>query len=265
MKNVFVLLLVAVASFSGCNSPGALGPGKAEYAKNTVERSTSNWKAIAPGLEMRRWSVRASNYEIPIVAVRGDISRFGVSAGRVSDAETWRGRLRVPVVINGGFFDEENRSLGLRVAKGKTLTDVRNADWGVFYVRTSKKKSGLEAHILHTRDFKKLPGSLRSRVREAVQCGPRLVVEGKVLTFKEQWGRRTGIGITRDGRVVLAISEGEMTLRDWAILWNSRSGMNCADALNLDGGGSTQIAIKTSRENYEVGGAWPVPDVVYLR
>jgi uncharacterized protein YigE (DUF2233 family) len=227
-------------------------------ASSSVARQAS-WQEISPGVQMRRWHVTVEGLRVPIVAVRAAASRFRVDTGATLDVATWRRRMAGAAVANGGFFDTDGRTLGLRIARGKQISPLRSADWGVFYV------SPKGARIVHTREWAGWSKRVKSRVREAVQCGPRLVVDGRVLHLKPQWARRTGVGIMRDGRIVLAVTEDEMSFAAWAALWARRDGLNCVDALNLDGGGSTQLAIRTAKTTYDVGGAWPVPDVVGLK
>ncbi len=76
--------------------------------------------------------------------------------------------------------------------------------------------------------------------------------------------RRTGVGVDRSGRVVLAVSDGELSLDEWAKIWASPSGLNCSDALNMDGGPSTQLAAKGAGE-LNIEGGWPVPDVLAFK
>jgi uncharacterized protein YigE (DUF2233 family) len=218
-----------------------------------------SWREISPGVQMRRWHVTVEGLRVPIVAVRAAASRFRVDAGATLDVAAWRRRLTGTAVVNGGFFDTDGRTLGLRISRGKQVSPLRKADWGVFYV------SPKGARIVHTRDWAGWSRRVKARVREAVQCGPRLVVDGRVLHLKPQWARRTGLGVMRDGRVVMAVAEDEMSFRSWAALWARRDGLNCVDALNLDGGGSTQIAIRTAKTIYDVSGAWPVPDVITVK
>jgi uncharacterized protein YigE (DUF2233 family) len=234
---------------------GAARQSPALDARGGASRQSS-WQEISPGVQMRRWHVTIEGLRVPVVAVRADASRLRIGTGATLDVAAWRRRLASAAVVNGGFFDTDGRTLGLRISRGKQISPLRSADWGVFYV------SSRGARIVHTRDWAGWSKRVKARVREAVQCGPRLVVAGRVLQLKPQWARRTGLGIMRDGRIVLAVTEDEMSFAGWAALWARRDGFNCVDALNLDGGGSTQIAIRTAKSTYDVSGAWPVPDVV---
>lgn len=208
------------------------------------------WTQLGNGLESRTFTWRG----VEVHAFRALPSKIEVGTGALLDAPDWLRKERVRVAINGGYFDEHGKPLGLRVSKRTKSTRLRRADWGVFWIRKNR------ARIAHTRDY---PSNIIPT--EAIQCGPRLVVAGQTTDLKPQWSRRTGIGIDRHGRVVLAVSDGQLSLSDWAQVFASNDGLGCRDALNLDGGGSTQLAYSTAKRKGQVNGSWPVPDAIVIR
>lgn len=208
------------------------------------------WTRLGNGLEGRTFSWRGAE----VHAFRALPSKIEIGTGALLDAPDWLRKERARVAINGGYFDEHSQPLGLRVSEGVKTSRLRPADWGVFWIRDGK------AHIAHTRDY---PAKIRPD--EAIQCGPRLVVAGQSTDLKPQWNRRSGLGIDRRGRVVLAIAEGQLSLEDWAQVFASNDGLGCRDALNLDGGPSTQLAYATAKQHGKVLGGWPVPDAIVIR
>lgn len=215
------------------------------------------WREVSPGVRLRVLSARDGISTARVTALRFAPSRFHVATGAMLDASQWRAKTGSIAATNGGFFDAGGKSMGLRASNNKRLSTLRRADWGVFVVT----KSG--ARIVHTRDYEALRN--RERVLEAVQCGPRLVVNGSVTKLKPQLARRTGLGIVRNGSVILAVADDAMTFSGWAQMWASKSGLNCRDALNLDGGGSTQMALQSRRENFFISGNRAVPDAIVAR
>jgi uncharacterized protein YigE (DUF2233 family) len=221
--------------------------------------AADDWQVIAPGVEMRAWRLGEGGWRV--VALRAKAERVKIVAQRsprgeirVRTATEWREWSSALAVINGGYFDEKERPLGLRITRGRQFSPLRRADWGVFWV------AGGRAHITHTRDF----GDQLS-AQEAVQCGPRLVVGGRVTDLKAQVARRSGVGVSRDGHVVLAVCDGPLEFGRWAELWRAKTGFNCPNALNLDGGGSTQLSVQSSSRSVEVQGYWPVPDALIIK
>ena len=122
----------------------------------------------------------------------------------VARAETMRSESQAYVVVNGGFFDENSRPLGLVVGDGKEMSPLRKVDQGLFLISMGKPV------IQHTRD------PLPSGVDTALQSGPRLVVDGRALQLKPQVSRRTSICLPGDGTVMLVVFPTAISLSDLA-------------------------------------------------
>jgi uncharacterized protein YigE (DUF2233 family) len=213
-------------------------------------RGDVSWSPAGKGIESRTFSWGGAR----IHAFRAAPSQIKLASGDYLDASQWLKRAKAHVVINGGYFDGSGHAMGLRVSEGKRTMRLRRADWGVFWIKNGR------ARIAHTRDY-----DTSTKPDEAIQCGPRLVVAGKTTDLKPQWDRRTGLGIDRRGRVVLAVAEGQISLDDWAKAFAAPNGLGCRDALNLDGGGSTQIAYSCGSQKGSISGSWPIPDAVVIR
>jgi len=112
--------------------------------------------------------------------------------------------------------------------------------------------------------------------------GPRLVKSGRPLAeaeaaaeaFNEDFIRkrhpRTAIGVRGDGRLVIVTVDGRqpgksvgMTIRELSDLM---SGLGCVDAINLDGGGSTTMAVRGKAVNHpsDPAGERPVSDALLV-
>ena len=218
-------------------------------------RGDAGWRKLDNGLEMRVIQRRAGMSVITVTAIRAPAARVHVGSRGLWRANQWAQKTGALAVINGGYFDNNSRPLGLRVADGQRTNPIYSkANWGIFYIRDGR------AFIAHTRDYKPSPNT-----RQALQCGPRLVVNGKTTDLKPQSARRSGVGIDARGRVVLAVCDGALSFDDWAKLWAGEDAMNCPNALNMDGGGSTQMSVQAKNHAVEVRGGWPVPDVILVK
>ena len=137
--------------------------------------------------------------------------------------------------INGGFFDPNYKPLGLLVDNGETLSPLRHVDHGVFGIAAQQPL------MRHARDWKPLP-----ELEFAVECGPRLIVDGQPLTFKPGLARRTALGSDAQGRVVIVVSDGVLQLQELVTFLRRAErdgGPGLVNALNLDGGPSTMLEI----------------------
>lgn len=157
--------------------------------------------------------------------------------------------------VNGGFFLKDLTPLGLLVCDGKEVNPLRKVDWGVFSLASGR------ARIVHTRDY-----VTTEPVDQAIQSGPRLVVGGAPVKLKPQTARRTALGIDAEGLVyVMATREGIALADDLATLLSlpaSKGGLGLTDALNLDGGPSTQLYARVGEVVIEIPGLSSVPTAV---
>ena len=137
------------------------------------------------------------------------------------------------VGVNGGFFDEHERPLGLRITRKHLASPPRKADWGIFY--TTSEGPFLE----HTQ-----AASLERLQRSdfAIQAGPRIITGGRVLKLKPGAHRRTVIGFDGERRVVVLATEANIDLNVLAanlVAPGASGGLGLVEALALDGGPST--------------------------
>ena len=137
--------------------------------------------------------------------------------------------------MNGGMFAPGFAPLGLYMEGGKTRAALDTSAGagnfylkpnGVFYLNTDRS-----AHIVPTADFHN-----NGRVAYATQSGPLLVLNGYIHpAFRPGSANvqvRNGVGLLPDGRVLLAMSKGKISLYDFADYFR-RAG--CRQALYLDG------------------------------
>lgn len=109
--------------------------------------------------------------------------------------------------------------------------------------------------------------------------GPTLVKNGTVnITYDQEvfWGSgvgysnqdpRTAVGYTNDDRVIMLVADGRQTLSSGLSLPELAQVMinlGCVEAMNLDGGGSTQMAVGNQLINLPEGGTFqrPIPNML---
>ena len=183
-------------------------------------------------------------------------SERATSDAALSDVDAMARGASAKVAVNAGFFDEGGRPLGLRVSEGVVKNKLRKADWGVFFVRdgTIRQVHTSEADASRGADF-------------AIQCGPRLVQDGKPFHLKTGRHRRTIIGSDPSGRVYLAVTLGFVDLNDLAQALArpvAQGGLGLRYALNLDGGPSTAMFVDGGKGRWNVPGGSGVAGAVTL-
>lgn len=224
------------------------------------ESRSSEWTSLVSGLWYRPWEIdagedgamvaghvfRADPRIIRMTVI--DARRGGRDSARVA---TLRMESQAYVVVNGGFFDENSRPLGLVVGDGKEMSPLRKVDQGLFLISLGRP------FIQHTRD------PLPQPIETALQSGPRLVVDGRALHLKPQVSRRTSVCLPGDGTVMIVVFPTPLALSDLAenlVRSAADGGLGCWSALNLDGGPSTQLSAAAPGLSLEVEGGWGVPN-----
>jgi len=86
------------------------------------------------------------------------------------------------------------------------------------------------------------------KVDGLLACGPRLLTDGRITVYPKAEGfrdrrlfrpaRRSVVGVTKHGKVILAVIVTPVTLSKAARILR---GLGCVDAMNLDGGGSSAL------------------------
>jgi uncharacterized protein YigE (DUF2233 family) len=142
-------------------------------------------------------------------------------------------RASARVGVNGGFFGVDGAPIGLAVSGGVALSDLApDLSGGVLWVR-----DGI-GHLTAAEEYREVT------VDFAIQCRPRLVVDGKnnIRSDDGRRARRTVLCLRQEGRTLeLAVAPDAPgpTLYELA---NELLRLGCRDALNLDGGPSTSWA-----------------------
>jgi exopolysaccharide biosynthesis protein len=224
-----ILVLLALGAASSTVAPGV--------ASEPPPRQDA-WMATADGLEV---SMRSAGSAI-VVLVRADPERstlrvIRAANGGVITATDAARQSGATAVINGGFFDDKGQPIGWLVSDDRVITPPGRAGWGAFIVRKGRPA---------------IVGSRPERtagISQAVQAGPRLVLGGQPNPrLKAQSARRSFIGLDGKGRVILgATGPSEVDARVLAAFLAKpeiEGGAGLVEALNLDGGSSSQLHVR---------------------
>lgn len=227
--------------------------------------STTEWQELAPGLQYTQVYHKPEN---PL----GTIHAFKINLHQYQLALTLTNNTLHPLLmvkdlvmshhamlgINGGFFDPQLEPIGLRIKDGKQLSPLKPISWwGIFYIANNK------AYIVSPKHFKQT-----KNISFAVQSGPRLVINDTIPSLKPGWSFRSALGITKTGNVIIAITNySPITTTAFATILKktgAEGGLDCVNAINLDGGSSSQLYAEIGAFSLNVPSFAPVSDVVLV-
>jgi uncharacterized protein YigE (DUF2233 family) len=151
--------------------------------------------------------------------------------------------------VNGGYFDEQFKPIGLRIVNSQMLTPLKRARLitGVLFAT----RRGVQ--IVRAREF-----SQRQKIEAAIQCGPFLVDRSQRVggLNNSQHARRTFAATATNERALLGFCS-EVSLADLANILATTpiADLKIQRAINLDGGSSS--AFWFAREN---GSVFSIPE-----
>lgn len=239
-------IVIGLALAIGISLPVARAQQRARQAKQGgLEVLTLRGGGTAGGVEVVAARIDPARWTITVVDRHGEEPGAGARAEEACPA---RG-----AAINASFFDENVAPLGLLIVGGKQLHPVHPVrGWpgggGIFLIR-----NGRPSIIAHT-------ARVPAGAGYAVQCWPRLIIHGKIPAFKQSRAAvRSAVGIDAQGRVLFVASKTSANFDTWAKIL--RDQLHCVEALNLDGGPSTQLAVRGPAD-VTVPGGWPVPVLI---
>ena len=235
--------------------------GNARFYKNKYEAEILK---DSEGKDYKLIPIKGSKYQGYLVAIY-DPSKVYVATTkylkvRGESITTVAKRENALVAINGGgFYDPDWNSNGALphgpvISKGKLVSNYTRANVG----------GGI---IGFTKDNKLVLGkwtgeeALKKGVRDAVDFGPFLIVNGKSSFVKGNggWGiaPRTAIAQRKDGIVLFLIINGRLASSigaDMVDLCEILENYGAYNAANMDGGSSTELVIDNKIINHPVAG-----------
>jgi uncharacterized protein YigE (DUF2233 family) len=159
------------------------------------------------------------------------------------------------ISINGGFFDRKYQPLGLRISNQKQQSPLKRISWwGIFYIKDQRP------YLTRLSQY-----DTNQKVSFAVQSGPRLIINNRIPSLKNGMAERSALGITPDEHVIILVTENNpLTTTTLAHLMQS-SPINCTNALNLDGGSSSQLFAKMGYFSINVHGFSNISDAIIVK
>lgn len=236
----FMVCLAFTALLSACSLPDM--PSSTRLAPTeSGARSASGWQTFAVGLE---WRVYLPNNDetarLNVLRINPALYRFrAVYRDREPlNLTAWRQlEPNAAAIINANFFDASSRALGLVISDGKVYGSAYRDRGGTFAVQ-----DGWPA----VRANRSQPYDPGEALEQAVQGFPLLVEKGEPAYFNRSFARRTRrtvIAEDRDGSILFMVSPFlGLSLADLSA-YLPVTDLNIETAFNLDGGGSTMMAV----------------------
>ena len=238
-------------------------PTRTPVPTSTPIPADSGWQTAARGIEIRELDVNHQGRHDRLMLARLDPALLSIrvryDAERPRRASDWLDDPAAQLIVNGGFFDPEHRALGLLIADGVSFGETYEALGGLF---------GVSAGRVVVRSLILEPYQRGEAFEQMVQSFPMLLNGGAVNTSirdNHALAPRTVVGLDRAGRVVFLVSpRSTFSLTDMAV-WLAQSDLDLDAALNLDGGTSSGLLVRTASGVWGVDSWVSVPAIIEVR
>ena len=257
---IYLFLLCSVVSFASQVQQ------KLKVATTLTVADSGSWKTVQKGVEFRRIALERTEpsqtldlkllrfdiqWVLPRVLYSGQFQLKGASA------KTFAEKTGAIAAINANYFDEKGRPLAYLKTAEKEINPAisKHALYtGIFGVRDATP------FVVHRDNFQP------AQTSEALQTGPLLLNRSaaiEVMNGLARYARRSVIGIDKEGRVIIGVTDAILGGLNFTELQELFTGMkwqlNTPDLLNLDGGGSAQLYVKAGKFEEWVSGTSEVP------
>ncbi len=154
--------------------------------------------------------------------------------------------------INSNFFDAKGQALGLVIKNKKLLKSPRPISWWAAFLLNEN----------HAQIRKVSANENFSGIEFATQAGPRLVINGQMPKLKKEFSPKSAIGLDAHGKIYIIASDTGIDIQDfaaWLVKSETKGGVGLTQALNLDGGSSTQLYTKVGKFSLNIPGFAKIP------
>jgi uncharacterized protein YigE (DUF2233 family) len=257
-----VLLVAGLFSIS----LSAQAPIKLKSSPTLAVTDAGTWKRVQTGVEFRRMTLERSEpgYSVELKIVRFETNWIAPRLLRSSEYQLKSANVQrfaeksgAMAAINGSYFDTDGKPLAFLKANNQPVNakvSKTSLYSGIFGVKDRRPM------ILHRDEFDP------EQADEALQCGPLLIFRGAaqpVNGVPNRASRRALIGIDQQQRVVIGVTDGLIGGLYWAEVQEIFSApswqIQTEHLLNLDGGGSAQMYLKSGKFEQLVPGTSEVP------
>lgn len=218
-----------------------------------------DWQNIALGMQVKSlpYTYVSNTYDIQVIKI--DPAYFSLHldydvAGKT--VSSWA-KGSEGVVLNAGFFKQENKPVGLLYIDGDRVDNHRI------------KPEGTGLLVIHQNSIDLIDLSSHevpdeAQLQNALQAYPMLISDSQIAVKEslQTQERRTAIGKDRQGNIyIFSVQYPHLGLYEFAKILHDSS-LQLSEVLNLDGGGSTGVAINMPEYKRVIDSQTLIPTVL---
>lgn len=210
----------------------------------------TGWQPLQTGLERRQIQLPGGDglpwESVYMLRLEPDYFEFGVAyrPGQPLALSQWLEETGALLVVNGGYFTEENIATGRIIANGQA-SGVSYGDFAGMFAATEDGRPEL-------RWLRERPYNPQEPLWAGLQSFPMLVRPGGELGFPEEDGRpsrRAIIAQDKQGRFLFIVTRGGGFTLHQLSRYLTEGDLELEIAVNLDGGSSAGLSLREPAES----------------
>ena len=260
-----ILGVVMLAACSGQQVQDALNDSSAATAVVAPPTQAAlsapdgaGWIQLEPGIEFRETQLTVSTMQIlrfDPTFIQPRVAYDVAAPGRISE---WQAALDTLAIVNGGYFDDQGRATALTIFDGVVRGASYEGFGGMFAVYSDGR--------VEVRSLSEQPYNEDEAIVQALQSAPMLVRNGAAVPQPNDDGqraRRSVVATDSAGRILVLVNGWpELSLSDLSTWLVAQPELEIMQALNLDGGSSTGLAVDTAELQFSIDSLVRVPQVL---
>lgn len=226
---------------------------------NSSDEVTNQWVNVGQSIEYQRYEYNIHSYKgvLDIYKLKKDEYHaelvYDKNARSIKD---WKSDSN-EIILNGCFFEKDYSPSGYLILNSQVLSSN-------IFDQASSGLLTIDEKDINIQNLSKEPIQSTTIYHNAFQSFPLLMDDNQIgdVNISPNQARRSAIGIDYARNIYLIISnEGNLSLENFAKVLK-QSGITFDTVLNLDGGPSAGIYVKTDKYTKLINSKWKVPNVI---
>jgi exopolysaccharide biosynthesis protein len=260
-RRILTLILVVVASLAGCTTelakpnssavPPITAAGKPVGSGDGSETADRGWQQVDSAMELRKIRLATNGHAGHLTVVRLDPAAYQIrvkyDVANAGSIREWFDAIKPVAIINGGYFDQNRKATALVIFDGIRTGESYEGFGGMIAINAQGQ--------FELRSLRQQPFDPNEELQQAMQSAPMLIQPGGVVSDlqpDDDRSRRTVIARDIQGRILLIVSDAAIFTLPELGQALKQSDLEIDAALNLDGGRSTGMYVRTETADVRV-------------
>lgn len=229
------------------------------------------WRQAGSGIELRyeHWKSPGPDQDTVII-LRFDLQKVKLKVGyqpaQPMGISDWLQQEHARAVINGGYFDAQHKTTALAVSDGQAYGTSYNGFGGMLSVDTQG--------MVQLRSLNKQPYDPNNeQLQQATQSSPMFMIDGQRTQFSANSAvqARSVVATDNQGRLLFIVAPSDGTDANTGFALDEMADLLVAadlslkNALNLDGGASTGMYMRSDTQQVSIDSIAALPIVIAVQ